>query len=126
MLMLGARGRISDGGVYRHSSFYSALVSGSLNFPNPEPLPKSDDPAWEFDQSDEPVPYLFVADDAFPLSENCMKPCPQSSLTDRKRILNYRLKCFWNMVQSISRFYNIHGPGTRQSKGYYNGNDSAP
>ena len=98
---VGCQGRISDGGVYRHSSFYSALVSGSLNFPEPEPLPKSDDPAWEFDQSDEPVPYLFVADDAFPLSENCMKPYPQSNLTDRKRIFNYRLSRMRRISENV-------------------------
>ena len=98
---VGCQGRISDGGVYRHSSFYSALVSGRLNFPNPEPLPKSADPVWEFDQSDQPVPYLFVADDAFPLSENCMKPYPQSSLSDRKRIFNYRLSRMRRISENV-------------------------
>ena len=36
------------------------------------------------------MPYIFLADDAFPLGKHCLKPHSQSSLTPIKRIFNYR------------------------------------
>jgi len=48
-------------------------------------------PGWP---NTEPLPFNFVADDAFPLTEFCMKPHPQSSLTEEQRIFNYRLSRF--------------------------------
>ena len=98
---VGCQGRISDGGVYRHSSFYNALMSGILNLLDPEPLPKSPDPVWQFDQPDVPIPFFFVADEAFPLSINCMKPYPQKNLTDRKRVFNYRLSRMRRISENV-------------------------
>lgn len=100
---VGCQGRISDGGVYRNSSFYKALENGSLGLPDSEQLPQSTDPDWSFDQCAVPVPFMFVADDAFPLGMHCMKPFPQANLTDRKRIFNYRL----SRVRRISE--NVFG-----------------
>ena len=37
------------------------------------------------------MPYVFLADDAFPLGKHCLTPFSQSGLTPVKRILNYRL-----------------------------------
>ena len=31
---VGCQGRISDGGVYRNTEFYTALTEGKLNLPN--------------------------------------------------------------------------------------------
>ena len=78
------QGRISDGGVYRNSAFYKALENKSLNLPDPLPLPNSKDPQWMFDQTDEPIPYVFVADNAFPLGKHCMKAFPQSVVQNEK------------------------------------------
>ena len=97
---VGSQGRISDGGVYRNSSFNKALERGYLNLPDPEPLPSSDEPAWIHDKND-PIPYVFVADDAFPLGKNCMKPYPQTNLTDRKRIFNYRLSRMRRISENV-------------------------
>ena len=88
---VGCQGRISDGGVYRNSIFYKVLENGSLNLPDPVPLPGSDDPQWMFDQCNEPIPYVLVADNTFPLGRHWMKPFPQYNLSDLKRIFNYRL-----------------------------------
>ncbi|XP_057310614.1 uncharacterized protein LOC130648579 [Hydractinia symbiolongicarpus] len=87
-------GRISDGGVYRNSYFYKALENGDLNLPDCKPLPQFPDPNWAYDQNNEPIPYVFVGDDAFPLTNNCMKPFAQRKLTPRNRIFNYRLSRF--------------------------------
>ena len=98
---VGCQGRISDGGVYRNSSFYTALESGALNLPEPKPLPLSSDPPWIFDQSSVPIPHYIVADDAFPLGQHCMKPFSQVGLTDRRRIFNYRISRMRRISENV-------------------------
>ena len=66
---VGCQGRITVGGVYRNSTSYKALENGSLNLPDPVLLLGSDDPQWMFDQCNEPIPYVLVTDDAFPLED---------------------------------------------------------
>lgn len=56
MLMLVAMEE-SDGGVFQNCSLSNALGTNSLNIPKPKPLPGGD----------KPVPFVVVADDAFPL-----------------------------------------------------------
>jgi len=48
---VGCQGRISDGGIYRNSSFKKALDQGHLNLPDPAPLPTSSDPLWMHDEN---------------------------------------------------------------------------
>ena len=91
---VGCQGRISDGGVYRNSSFYSALKENKLNLPDPQPLPQSSDPYWEFHQDNDEIPIVFVGDDAFPLSEHCMKPYGLKNASDMERVFDYRLPRF--------------------------------
>ena len=55
---------ISDGGVFRECSLSKALEEKSLNIPAPSPLPGRSDP----------IPYMMVADEAFPLKKYIMKP----------------------------------------------------
>lgn len=78
---VGANGRISDGGVFKNTSFAKALSENKLPLPAPVPLPGRD----------EPIPFFLVADDAFALSDNLMKPYPQQNLNGLQRIFNYRL-----------------------------------
>ena len=87
---VGCQGRISDGGVYRNSFFYKATQENFLNLPPKKPLPASNNPYYN-DQNNEPMPYVFLADDAFPLGTHCLKPYSQAGLTPMKRIFNYRL-----------------------------------
>ncbi|RVE54881.1 hypothetical protein evm_000248 [Chilo suppressalis] len=63
---VGCQGRISDGGVFRNSSLFEKLERDALHIPGPSALPGSDIMA----------PYVFVADNAFPLHTNIMKPYP--------------------------------------------------
>ena len=78
---VGVNGRVSDGGVFRESDLAEALNANSLNLPNDEPL----------ERGGMPVPFVIVADDAFPLQRHLMKPFPARDLTQNKRIFNYRL-----------------------------------
>lgn len=77
----GANGSVSDGGVFKHTIFHEKLLNNQLHLPTPSVLPASDLVA----------PYCFVADNAFAINENLLKPYPQRNLTHDKRIYNYRL-----------------------------------
>ena len=92
---VGAQGKISDGGVFRDCSLNHALVQKKLNLPPPRALPKSDDPQWAHLQENETkLPFVFVADSAFPLTKHCLKPFPEKGLDDRRQNFNYRLSRF--------------------------------
>ena len=57
-----------------------------MNLPDPQPLPQSSDPYWEFHQDNDEIPIVFVGDDAFPLSEHCMKPNGLKNASDMERV----------------------------------------
>lgn len=63
---VGCQGRISDGGVFKYTSLYDKLEKQRLKLPLDQPLV----------EGRIPVPYVLVADDAFALSRNLMKPFP--------------------------------------------------
>ena len=81
---LGCQRCISDGGVYNNSLLKEAILN-SLNLLLPKLLPNID-PNDIFWDKESLTPFLFVADDAFPLSQNIMKPYPQRNMNDKKRI----------------------------------------
>lgn len=51
------------------------LSSKTLNLHEARPLPKSNEPFWISEDSDDCTPMVFVADDAFPLTIHSMKTC---------------------------------------------------
>ncbi|XP_049813146.1 putative nuclease HARBI1 [Schistocerca nitens] len=78
---VGTLGRISDGGVLKDTTFYKMLETKTLNIPPSTPLPGRS----------KPVPYVFVADEAFGLEENIVKPFPGlHEKNSWQRIFNYR------------------------------------
>ena len=78
---VGSPGSGSDGGISYNTPIRRALESDTLGLPASEPLPNSD----------EPVPYFIVADDAFPLRTWLMKPFSLRGLSQQQRNFNYRL-----------------------------------
>ena len=90
MIDVGCNGRISDGGVFKNSSFGKAFNAGRLELPPPIPLPGRE----------KLVPFVIVADDAFPLKENLMKPYSRCSLNISTRIFNYRLSRARRIVEN--------------------------
>lgn len=68
-------------GILSESRFGKNLLNGLLNLPAQKQLP----------DSSEVVPIFFVADAAFPLKQNIMRPYPGKNLTEAKSIFNYRL-----------------------------------
>ena len=78
---VGAQGRISDGGVFAHTSLHTAIEDKSAGLPEDDQLPFTN----------ETLPYSLVADEAFPLRAYIMKPFAQRNLTYPQRAYNYRL-----------------------------------
>ncbi|XP_068122176.1 uncharacterized protein [Hyperolius riggenbachi] len=79
---VGAYGGNSDSRIFRNSRFGQKLISGNLDLPDDKPWPNTTGPAY---------PHTFVADEAFGLSTNLMRPYAQQSLNYDRRIFNYRL-----------------------------------
>lgn len=100
---LGTEGRISDSGIWSCCALQNHLRRGSLNLPQPAPLPNTS----------MALPYHFVGDDAFPLGEHLMKPYAHRSLTNKQCIFNYRLSRARRTVENVfgimaTRFRVLH------------------
>lgn len=89
---VGCRGRISDGGVFKNTKFWEKLQNNTLNLPKSEPLVGTE----------VPLPYVFVADDAFPLQEHIMKPFQGNFEKGTiERAYNYRLCRARRVVENL-------------------------
>ncbi|XP_061717342.1 putative nuclease HARBI1 [Cydia pomonella] len=87
----GTNGRISDGGVLQNTTFFQKLQENDLNIPAEEIVTNSS----------KSLPYVFVADDAFPLRTDMMKPFRQAELDTReKKIYNYRVSRARRIVEN--------------------------
>lgn len=89
---VGCNGRISDGGVFTNCSLSRALENNLLNVPVGRQLGCTD--------SDEPVPFVIVADDAFALRSYLLKPFPFTNQPAPNRIFNYRLSRARRVVEN--------------------------
>lgn len=67
---VGAYGKDSDGGVLGSSKFYQEINKGTCHLPGEEPLPNSNIVA----------PYVFLGDEAFPLTNFLLRPYPRRQL----------------------------------------------
>lgn len=79
---VGAYGREADLSVFRESAFGKNLYSNLLQIPEPSTLPSTENNIQ---------PYVFVADEAFGLHTNILRPFPGRGLNETRRIFNYRL-----------------------------------
>ncbi|XP_008183327.1 uncharacterized protein LOC103309516 [Acyrthosiphon pisum] len=80
---VGSYGKESDCNVFKTSTFGKKLYSGSVNFPPDQCLPDDDNGV--------PQPFILVADEAFALHKHLLRPFPDRTLNNNKRIFNYRL-----------------------------------
>ncbi|XP_050676177.1 uncharacterized protein LOC126973086 isoform X2 [Leptidea sinapis] len=88
---VGSYGRNSDGGIMQNSIFGKKLTSNALDIPPKKRLPRTD----------LELPYVFVADEAFPLTTNIMRPFSGDRLTDEAmKIYNYRLSRARRIVEN--------------------------
>lgn len=84
---IGCNGRVSDGGVIEGTSFYEKLVSETLNLPKRH-------------ETIDNLPFVFIADDAFGLRQDLLKPFPMKNLLYEQRVFNYRLSRARRVVEN--------------------------
>lgn len=93
MIDVGSYGSNSDGGIFANTPFGKLWLTNdsSLRVPKSEILPYSDISA----------PLVLVADEAFPLKDNILRPFPGKQLDERQRVFNYRLSRARRMVENV-------------------------
>lgn len=88
---VGAQGRISDGGIMKNCTLNEMIEKNTLGIPPPTQLP----------HRERKIPYVFLVDSAFSMSENIMKPFagvhPKGS---KERVFNYRLSRARRVVEN--------------------------
>lgn len=94
MVDVGKNGRISDGGVFGHTTFSKLIESNSLKIPIAE----------EVVEGGEKLPYVFVADDAFPLKEHIMKPYSGTNIGPKE--INFN-KCLSSARVRVENAFGI-------------------
>lgn len=72
---IGTYGRTNDSKVFKNFAVDKHLYCGNFGIPLPRPLPGSDGP---------PLPFVLVADEAFQMSVNLVKPYFSHGLNLRK------------------------------------------
>jgi hypothetical protein len=104
---LGAPGRESDGGVLERSQIGRDLRAGTFPIPKPRPLP----------QTEANMPCVIVADEAFALLTNVMRPFPSQDgcLPPLEDHFNYRLSRARRVSENFfailaARFRMYHSP----------------
>lgn len=77
---------------YKNTSFFKKLQEGTLHLPANNVLPNTD----------LSLPFVFVADDAFPLHNHILKPYPGvNEKGSIERIYNYRLSRARRIVENV-------------------------
>ncbi|XP_022183145.1 protein ALP1-like [Myzus persicae] len=89
---VGSYGRNSDGHVFAKSALGKALANGRLDVP----------PVTPIEENGDPIPFVMVADEAFPLKSYLMRPYSRATLggNEGNKIFNYRLSCARRVVEN--------------------------
>lgn len=83
---IGAQGRLSDGGIWHSSEMGKKIKNGEMNIP-PE--------------DHRSLPCVFVADEAFQLTDFMLRPYPgRGGLSEDRAIFNYRLSRARRMIEN--------------------------
>lgn len=79
---VGSYGRNSDGGILSSSTFGKNLLRQQLDLPDEKVIPGILNP----------MPHVFVGDEAFPILKNLMRPYPKDQIQgdQSKKVYNYR------------------------------------
>lgn len=78
---VGGYGRQSDGGTFQSSALFKLLSKKQLNIPTEQCLP----------HTEISMPFVFIADEAYPLQENLLKPYSRQTLNPERLYFNQRL-----------------------------------
>lgn len=106
---VGINGRIGDAGIWMRSDLRRDIENNIIKLPKPTNLPSTETPS----------PYVFVADDAFPLTEYIMKPYSQKNMTASQIRFNYMLSRNRRVVENAfgilaNRFQVLFSPISRE------------
>lgn len=106
---VGAVGSANDNAVFRNSSFGKCFFRNQLNIPAADYFPFGS----------EKMPFFFIADEAFPICSNLMRPYPGKNIRKdlsqhtRKETFNYRLsrarmnvECGFGIYRSKFRIFD--------------------
>lgn len=89
---VGCQGRISDDGVFKNTVLYKKLESDALGLPKSALLPNLN----------KAMPYVFLADEAFPLTNHIMKPFSgMHAKGTLERNFNFRLSRARRVVENV-------------------------
>ena len=93
---VGNNGSNSDSGIFRHSNFGMQFFNGELKMPPAKTLPAFPEAGL--------LPHCIVADDAFPLRCDLLKPFPRGAkghkLPEDELVFNYRLSHARRIVEN--------------------------
>ena len=81
MIDIGESGRQSDGGIFANSNNGHVITNDLCDIPDP----------CKLEGSTFIAPYVFVADEAFPLRINIIKPYSHNNLSLNEIVANYRI-----------------------------------
>lgn len=89
---VGSYGRNSDGGIFSNSEMGKKFQDKTFDVPQPMPLI----------EGGEPLPYVIVGDEAFPLKTYLLRPYSKSHLGENEpnKIFNYRLSRARRVVEN--------------------------
>lgn len=89
---VGAYGSHVDGRIFRDSCFGRQLQPESLMIPSKRPLPGTTEPR---------LPLIKLADEAFGLAENMMRPYGGPGLSHKQKVFNYHLSLTHRVVECV-------------------------
>lgn len=104
---VGSFGKDADSTIFERTEFFKKLENNELNIPTSQPLPGTENLI---------LPYIFVGDEAFSISQHIMRPYSGKIFVEEKRIFNYRLSRARRNVESTLIWYtfqqmeNFHRP----------------
>lgn len=79
---IGAYGKDCDSSILQETPFWKSLQENTLEIPKPAPLTEN---------GSAPLPYVFLGDEAFPLTTHLLRPYGRRNDLDiNKKIFNYR------------------------------------
>ncbi|XP_063586006.1 uncharacterized protein LOC134763464 [Penaeus indicus] len=87
---VGSYGKVSDSSIYKNSNLYKKMQQNTLNIPSDKPVSTNGDP----------LPFVFVGDEAFGLSTHMLRPYVGKNLQHKKKIFNYRLSRARRYIES--------------------------
>lgn len=91
---VGGYGKQSEGGTFKASALYKKLTNGTLNLPEDSHLTNSN----------LNMPHVIIADEAYPLMRNLLKPYGKQELTEDKEYFN---KCLSRARRTVECAFGI-------------------